>query len=365
MANVFNNIAQYLATVPLARRQQAQENELANRRLALQEEEDKRKAQMDAISQQLAQGSLENAQFEAEQRQKGQGQLEDYGRAAEIQPSINELRQGKELSKNVAPYSMDYLLAQPEATPLALADKYKLSQYSPYNKGVKSTLENVNTATQRDILSAQKEAELAQKQDVLESKEKMAGEKNALQQSLLDEKLKAGASQAELNRLAAEERARIAAEAKGNNLKPEEKTQHAYDVTDKIDVIEKHPGFKGSVGMKGAMQGFGLMKQPVAGTDEAGFIAEYNALHSLLTLDNIGKLKGTLSDTDMKILKQAATSLDLNMPEKDFKRELARVKDVMTRVTQKDQQEKGKDQITTNKQASTSFDDLWTKHGGK
>lgn len=141
---VLNQIAQYLATVPLARRQQQQENEFANRRLALQEEEDKRKAQMDAINQQLAQGTLANAQFEAEQRQKGQGQLEDYGRAAEIQPSINELRQGKELSKNVAPYSMDYLLAQPEATPLALADKYKLSQASPYNKGAASTMEQLN-----------------------------------------------------------------------------------------------------------------------------------------------------------------------------------------------------------------------------
>ena len=134
---VLSQIANYLATVPLQRKQQQYENELANRRLALQEDEAKRKAEADTLA-------LENAQFEQQQRNEGQQQLRDYYQAAEIQPSINELKQGKELTKNVAPYSMDYLLAQPEATPLALTDKYKLSQYSGYNEGVKSTLEQLN-----------------------------------------------------------------------------------------------------------------------------------------------------------------------------------------------------------------------------
>lgn len=324
---VLADIANYLATVPLQRKQQQYENELTNRRLALQEDEAKRKAEADALA-------LEKTQFEQQQRNEGQQQLRDYYQAAEIQPAINELKQGKELTKNIAPYSMDYLLAQPEATPLALTDKYKLNQYSKYNKGVEGVLANVTDTSKREQLAAQKEAELGLKESAIESREKMAGERNALQQSLLDEKLKAGAAQAELNRLAAEERARIAAEAKGSNMKPEEKTQHALDVIDKINIVENHPGFKGSVGMKGAMQGFGLMKQPIAGTNEAGFNAEYNALRSLLTLDNIGKLKGILSDTDMKILSQAASSLDLNMPEKDFKRELERVKTVMSRISQ-------------------------------
>lgn len=134
---VLSQIANYLATVPLQRKQQQYENELANRRLALQEDEAKRKAEADALA-------LESTQFEQQQRNEGQQQLGEYNRAAEIQPSINELKQGKELTKNVAPYSMDYLLAQPEATQLALTDKYKLSQYSKYNKGVESTLEQLN-----------------------------------------------------------------------------------------------------------------------------------------------------------------------------------------------------------------------------
>lgn len=134
---VLSQIANYLATVPLQRKQQQYENELANRRLALQEDEAKRKAEADALA-------LENTQFEQQQRNEGQQQLRDYYQAAEIQPAINELKQGKELTKNVAPYSMDYLLAQPEATQLALTDKYKLSQYSKYNKGVEGELANVN-----------------------------------------------------------------------------------------------------------------------------------------------------------------------------------------------------------------------------
>lgn len=141
---VLSQIANYLATVPLQRKQQQYENELANRRLALQEDESARKAEADRLA-------LENAQFEQQQRNEGQQQLRDYYQAAEIQPAINELKQGKELTKNIAPYSMDYLLAQPEATPLALTDKYKLSQYSGYNEGVKGTLDKLRADEEQRI----------------------------------------------------------------------------------------------------------------------------------------------------------------------------------------------------------------------
>jgi hypothetical protein len=52
----------------------------------------------------------------------------------------------------------------------------------------------------------------------------------------------------------------------------------------------------------------------------------------MLTMENLGKMKGTLSDSDMKVLTQAASSLDINMPEKDFLREASRVKAVMQKV---------------------------------
>jgi hypothetical protein len=203
------------------------------------------------------------------------------------------------------------------------------------NEAVKQFETNyITTPEKREYELAGREANIQQKQAEMESREKMFGEKSDLQQKLLDEKLRSSERQRELDRIAAEERARIAAETKGSTMKPEEKEQMANDVIDKINIIEKHPGFKGAIGMKGPMQGFGILKEPIAGTDEAGFVAEYDALKSMLTLGNIGKLKGVLSDSDMKILRQAATSLSPSMPEKDFKRELSRIKSAMSRIGQ-------------------------------
>ena len=176
---VLADIANYLATVPLQRKQQQYENELANRRLALQEDEAARKAEADKLA-------LEKAQFEQQQRNEGQQQLRDYYQAAEIQPAINELKQGKEPTKNIAPYSMDYLLAQPEATPLALTDKYKLSQYSEYNTGVKGTLDKLRADEESRIKGEQFSSKLAQKESELDLREKMFGEKMDLQEKLAE-----------------------------------------------------------------------------------------------------------------------------------------------------------------------------------
>src|SRR5574344_1067417 len=176
---VLADIANYLATVPLQRKQQQYENELTNRRLALQEDEAARKAEADRLA-------LENAQFKQQQSNEGQQQLRDYYQAAEIQPSINEFKQGKELTKNVAPYSMDYLLAQPEATPLALTDKYKLSQYSGYNTGVKGTLDKLRADEENRIKGEQFSSKLAQKESELDLREKMGADKLELQEKLID-----------------------------------------------------------------------------------------------------------------------------------------------------------------------------------
>jgi uncharacterized protein (TIGR02594 family) len=55
------------------------------------------------------------------------------------------------------------------------------------------------------------------------------------------------------------------------------------------------------------------------------FEEKYNHLKSLLTLDNIGLLKGTLSDRDMQILESAGTALSLRMSEEGFKEELQKI----------------------------------------
>lgn len=57
----------------------------------------------------------------------------------------------------------------------------------------------------------------------------------------------------------------------------------------------------------------------------ADFKGKVQQLKSLLTLDNLGIMKGTLSDSDIKILTSAATSLDLGLSEAGFKKELNRI----------------------------------------
>jgi hypothetical protein len=69
----------------------------------------------------------------------------------------------------------------------------------------------------------------------------------------------------------------------------------------------------------------GVANEPVAGTQAADAASYFNQLKSLFTLDNIGLLKGVLSDTDMKILQQAATSLNPSMRDETFAAELDNV----------------------------------------
>lgn len=61
----------------------------------------------------------------------------------------------------------------------------------------------------------------------------------------------------------------------------------------------------------------------------ADFESQFNSLKSLLTLENMGIMKGVLSDSDMKVLQQASTALNLGMSQSGFKQELEKVKNVL------------------------------------
>jgi uncharacterized protein (TIGR02594 family) len=69
---------------------------------------------------------------------------------------------------------------------------------------------------------------------------------------------------------------------------------------------------------------------PTLRGETADFEEKLKTLQSLLTLDNIGLLKGVLSDTDMKILQSAGSSLSLRMSETGFKAELDRIAEKLT-----------------------------------
>lgn len=62
-------------------------------------------------------------------------------------------------------------------------------------------------------------------------------------------------------------------------------------------------------------------------SDAANFKAKFDSLRDLITLPNLDKLKGAMSDKDIAFLKSAATSLTLNMSEKEFDKTLEEVKE--------------------------------------
>ena len=95
-----------------------------------------------------------------------------------------------------------------------------------------------------------------------------------------------------------------------------------------VDTLEKSPGLKTAVGVKGLTGGF-LGGWTVPGTDAADFVTRFDSLKSLLTLENMGLMKGVLSDSDMKVIQQASASLNRSMTESEFKKELAKIKGVL------------------------------------
>ncbi len=87
-----------------------------------------------------------------------------------------------------------------------------------------------------------------------------------------------------------------------------------------IDSLLAHPGLSGAVGAKGTGSLFGLLNEPMGGTQAASFNAELSRLQSMLSLENIDKLRGTgaITDTEQQILRQASDALNNDMREEDF-----------------------------------------------
>lgn len=112
----------------------------------------------------------------------------------------------------------------------------------------------------------------------------------------------------------------------GGNVTPEkvETAQKALALAEKLGA--EAPGFAGAVGFKGLI---GSVTGAIPGTPEADFTTDYNSLKSLLTLENMGLMKGVLSDSDIKILQQAATALDTKMSEAKFISTLNEVKNTL------------------------------------
>ena len=70
-------------------------------------------------------------------------------------------------------------------------------------------------------------------------------------------------------------------------------------------------------------------KLPTLRGASADFEQNYNALKSLLTLENMGVMKGVLSDSDIKIIQNASANLSLGQSEAGFRDELDRIQAIL------------------------------------
>jgi hypothetical protein len=111
--------------------------------------------------------------------------------------------------------------------------------------------------------------------------------------------------------------------------KPED-TKEAMDTAREVQriamALRKHGGLNGAFGAWGAR--IPTMRQ---GTADAEVLL--NSLSSLLTMENMGKMKGVLSDSDMKVLRQASTTLSPSMSESAARAELERIAQTMSKTT--------------------------------
>ncbi len=121
-----------------------------------------------------------------------------------------------------------------------------------------------------------------------------------------------------------------------SDISPQVKIDKAQSVIDLIKTLGSDAtGFSGAVGAKGPSSLFGLKDNPIGGTDAAGYVARFNQLVGMLTLENMGIMKGVLSDSDIKIIKEASTALNRGVKEGDFVTELGKIEKVMQKVIDK------------------------------
>lgn len=96
-----------------------------------------------------------------------------------------------------------------------------------------------------------------------------------------------------------------------------------------IDDFLSDPGFEAAVGAKNVFSQPPWRDKPIAGTDAAGAVAKYDRIKSLLTIPNLGIMKGVLSDSDIRMLSGLAAANIIDMKEGPARDELLRAREVL------------------------------------
>ena len=98
--------------------------------------------------------------------------------------------------------------------------------------------------------------------------------------------------------------------------------QSADYLITKINELVTHPGFEVSVGSQlGPSMGFGLFKEPVRGTDAAGWFARFKEVQGQSFLQAIENLRGmgALSNLEGETATKAIQRMNVSMSEAEFK----------------------------------------------
>ena len=112
---------------------------------------------------------------------------------------------------------------------------------------------------------------------------------------------------------------------KAGGAESQEKLLTAGEVKEAANTLLTHRGFDGAFGLNNSR--FPTLKQDTADAE-----ALRDRVSSLLQLANMGKMKGVLSDNDMKVIKAASTTLSNRLSGKAARAELARVIQIMERI---------------------------------
>jgi hypothetical protein len=123
--------------------------------------------------------------------------------------------------------------------------------------------------------------------------------------------------------------------------------EKAQNLKSSLAELKRSPALNAAVGPI-------AQRLPTLRKGTADFEAYFNNVKSLLTLENLGLMKGVLSDTDIKILQQAASPLTLNMSEAGFKREVTKLESVIDKAIQR--ASKGESMGTTSSGVSWTIE---------
>ncbi|MCP4832495.1 MAG: hypothetical protein GY886_09815 [Gammaproteobacteria bacterium] len=123
--------------------------------------------------------------------------------------------------------------------------------------------------------------------------------------------------------------------------------QSGQDTLELVNRIKGHEGLKDFVGAKGASSLFGLKDTPIAGTQAAAVSGLIDTLSSQNFLNAVKQMQGmgALSDSEGKKLSSAVTSLDPNMPEKEFLENLNTVETLTERAMNKAKSKMPKEEV--------------------